>query len=37
MALKSRICEMLGILYPILLAGMGVDDVDDEGRWNGGR
>ena len=23
MALKSRICEMLGIRYPILLAGMG--------------
>ncbi|MEE4213020.1 MAG: nitronate monooxygenase, partial [Parvularcula sp.] len=23
MALKSRICEMLGIEYPILLAGMG--------------
>ena len=23
MALNSRICEMLGIRYPILLAGMG--------------
>ena len=23
MALHSRICEMLGIRYPILLAGMG--------------